>query len=149
MQAMSRVRRTFALTVALSVAISTAASAQEGARTSISGLATGRQPRLGIDGRFDEGFGLAVDRVRWGTPAARLGLEAGDVIRAINGHWLRTELDYWRQLRDSQGELRLVVVDVRTGRLISRTVYIGPRYADFSSSPAAYGGDPNIGRFEK
>ncbi|HEX5103286.1 MAG TPA: PDZ domain-containing protein [Pirellulaceae bacterium] len=139
----------FALTVALALAISAAASAQDGARASISGLATGRQPRLGIYGKFDDGFGLAVDRVRWGTPAARLGLEAGDVIRAINGHWLRNERDYWRQLRDSKGEVRLVVVDVRTGRLISRNVFIGPRYADFSSSPAAYGGDPNIGRFEK
>lgn len=77
-------------------------------------------PPLGIHGRFEHGYGLVVERVGWGSPAGRIGLEPGDVIRAIDGRWLRTEADYRRQLRDSDGNLTVIIRDVRTGRLLSR-----------------------------
>jgi S1-C subfamily serine protease len=85
-------------------------------------ITSGGQQWLGVKGHFDYGYGMVVDRVRWASPAGRIGLEPGDVIRAINGRWLRTENDFNRQLRDSDGLVQLVVEDVRTGRLISRAV---------------------------
>ena len=79
---------------------------------------------LGIQGRFDHGYGLVVERVRRGSPAGRIGLEPGDVIRAIDGRWLWTEADYRRQLRNSDGNLQVIVRDVRTGQLLSRSMTV-------------------------
>jgi S1-C subfamily serine protease len=80
--------------------------------------------RLGIQGRFEEGYGLVVERVRFGSAAGRLGLESGDVIRAIDGRWLRTEVDYRRQLKDAEFNAQLIIRDVRTGRLLQRPVEV-------------------------
>lgn len=82
-------------------------------------------PRLGFQGHFDHGIGMHVEHVYYGTPASRMGLEPGDVIRAINGRWLRTQNDYFRELSYSGGYVRLVVQDVRSGRLVSRSAYLG------------------------
>jgi len=87
---------------------------------------------LGIQGRFDHGYGLVVERVRRGSPAGRIGLEPGDVVRAIDGRWLRTEADYRRQLRSlsadgqrvARSSVQLIIRDVRTGRLLRRPVQI-------------------------
>jgi Trypsin-like serine proteases, typically periplasmic, contain C-terminal PDZ domain len=81
-------------------------------------------PRLGIYGHFEFGYGMVVDSVVWGTPAARSGLESGDVIRAINGRWINSQSDYFRALAYSGGYARLLVQDVRTGALVSRTAYL-------------------------
>jgi S1-C subfamily serine protease len=81
-----------------------------------------RRSRLGIQGRFEEGYGLVVERVRFRSPAGQLGLEAGDVIRAIDGRWLRTEADYRRQLRNADLSAQLIIRDVRTGRLLLRPI---------------------------
>jgi S1-C subfamily serine protease len=87
-------------------------------------IAAAQQPanvRLGVRGHFEQGYGMVIDSVRWRGAAARIGLEPGDVIRSINGRWLRTEADYRRQLR-AKSSVRLVVEDVRTGRLIARPI---------------------------
>lgn len=81
-------------------------------------------PRLGFHGHFEWGYGMAVDSVVWGTPAARIGLEGGDVILAINGHRLRSEWDYHRLLRASGGYVRLAIQDWRTGAVVARTAYL-------------------------
>jgi S1-C subfamily serine protease len=81
-------------------------------------------PPLGIHGRFEHGYGQVVERVRWGSPAGRIGLEPGDVIRAIDGRWLRTEADYRRQLRRAEVSALLIVRDVRTGKLLRRPVQL-------------------------
>ena len=86
-----------------------------------------RPLRLGVQGRFEEGYGLVVERVRFRSPAGQLGLEPGDVIRAIDGRWLRTEVDYRRQLRDANFSAQLIIRDVRTGRLLSRPVEVRRR----------------------
>jgi S1-C subfamily serine protease len=83
-----------------------------------------RRSRLGIQGRFEEGYGLVVERVRFRSPAGQLGLKSGDVIRAIDGRWLRTEADYRRQLRDADFSAQLIIRDVRTGRLLLRPVEV-------------------------
>jgi len=81
--------------------------------------------RLGIYGHFEWGLGMVVDSVAWGTPAAQIGLEPGDVIRAINGRWLHSDIDYFQALRYSGGYARIMVQDVRSGALISRTAFLG------------------------
>jgi S1-C subfamily serine protease len=92
--------------------------------------AAAQQPpsRLGIDGHFEHGYGFVLHAVRWRSPAARIGLEPGDVIRAVEGRWLRTPQDLRRELLRNEGTPRLIVEDVRTGRLISRPI-------DLSGSP--------------
>jgi S1-C subfamily serine protease len=64
---------------------------------------------------------MHVEYVPFGTPASRIGLEAGDVIRAVNGRWLRSQDDYFHALAHSGGYVRLVVEDVRSGRLVTRS----------------------------
>ena len=91
------------------------------------GAQDARPLRLGVQGRFEEGFGLVVERVRFRSPAGRLGLEAGDVIRAIDGRWLRTEADYRRQLREMEDGTPLIIRDVRTGQLLRRPIEVRRR----------------------
>ena len=85
-------------------------------------------PRLGIYGHFQWGLGMVVDSVVWGTPAARVGLESGDVIRAINGRVIRSEWDYFQALGSSGGYARLSVQDVRSGVIVTRTAFLGGDY---------------------
>jgi S1-C subfamily serine protease len=82
-------------------------------------------PRLGIYGHFEWGRGMVVDSVAWGTPAARMGLEPGDLIRAINGRPVESEWDYFQALSYSGGYARVTVRDVRSGMLITRTAFVG------------------------
>jgi S1-C subfamily serine protease len=82
-------------------------------------------PQLGIYGHFEWSYGMVVDDVLWGTPASRMGLEPGDVILAVNGCTLRSEYDYFRALRYGGNYARLVIQDVRTGTVVSRTALLG------------------------
>lgn len=82
-------------------------------------------PRLGILGHFHRGHGMVVDSVVWGSPAERMGLEPGDIIRSINGRWLHSESDYFRALSYSDGYVQLLVEDVRSGALLPRTAFLG------------------------
>lgn len=84
----------------------------------------GGTPRLGILGHFDWGHGMHVDSVMWGTPAQQMGLEPGDVIRSINGRWLRTESDYFVAMSYSGSHVRVLVEDVRTGALVPRIAHL-------------------------
>lgn len=99
-------------------------------------IAAGQQPpqqrRLGIRGHFEYGYGLVLDSVRWRSAAAGVGLEPGDVIRSIDGRWLRTDEGYGRALQRRGNNVRLIVEDVRTGRLISRSINLrsSPRDGD-------------------
>jgi len=96
-------------------------------------------PRLGIYGHFQWGLGMVVDSVVWGTPAARVGLEPGDVIRAINGRVIRSEWDYFQSLGSSGGYARLSVQDVRSGMIITRTAFLGggDYYSGYSGGSVA------------
>lgn len=82
-------------------------------------------PRLGIHGHFHWGLGMVVDSVVYGMPASHVGLEAGDVIRAINGRPIQSEADYFRALTYSGGHVALLVQDMRTGSLVTRTTVLG------------------------
>ncbi len=111
--------------VAVCVVSLTGAAAGQDASGSVARSNPARSSRrLGIQGHFEYGYGLVVERVRWGSPAGRLGLERGDVIRAVDNRWLRTEADLRRQLRDADATAQLTVRDVRTGRLLRRPVQV-------------------------
>jgi len=82
------------------------------------------QPRLGFEGHYDYGHGMHVDRVPWGTLASRIGLEADDVIVAIDGQRIRSLGHYYSLLRHSGGRATLYIEDHRTGRVVTRNVWL-------------------------
>lgn len=57
-------------------------------------------PRLGFYSQFVQGQGAHVTGVRHGSEAARLGLEAGDMIVGINGQKLMSKHDWNTILAD-------------------------------------------------
>jgi len=93
-------------------------------------------PRLGFDSYFD-GYAEVVTNVRWGSPAARIGLEPGDRVLAINGRRLRHEGQWYDEIRRAvhEGHVTLAIRDWRTGRIAYRTHHLGggpvitPKYA--------------------
>jgi len=62
--------------------------------------------------------GMYVYHVHRGTPAAEAGLESGDIVVTIDGMGFRTRAGYLKALRYASQRPSLVVVDVRTGRLV-------------------------------
>ncbi len=88
-----------------------------------------RQPYLGFNGdvvnlpanlgipRDFNLKGMRVRSVRWGSPAARAGLERGDIVVTIDGIAFRNNAGYLQALRMSSQQPSLMVVNVRNGRL--------------------------------
>ena len=74
-------------------------------------------PRLGVTGQFQYGWGFKVQSVVPGSPAAQMGLEAGDVIKNLNNFRItstRSIGDALRHARDYYGgDLHLTVDNVR------------------------------------
>lgn len=74
-------------------------------------------PRLGFTGHMHYGQGMYVERVRRGSLAERLGLEAGDIIVEINGRRIRSDRDYaWALTEAAQhhdGHIDLLIDNVR------------------------------------
>jgi hypothetical protein len=66
------------------------------------------------------GPGMKVEKVTPGSPAARLGLEAGDVILSVNGQPVRSQADYARLLDHAGGRVRLEILNGRDGKKIIR-----------------------------
>jgi membrane-associated protease RseP (regulator of RpoE activity) len=60
-------------------------------------------------------YGLQVTQVVPWSPAARLGIEAGDIIVAVNGQSTRTMADLNRLLARSLRPARLSIIDGNTG----------------------------------
>jgi hypothetical protein len=92
---------------------------------SLGGGAGGRRPvaasgyRLGA--RVQAGAqGMKIERVTPGSPAARLGLEAGDVILSVNGQPVRNQADYARLLDQGGGRVRLEILNGRDGKKVVR-----------------------------
>jgi S1-C subfamily serine protease len=94
---------------------------------------------LGVHGLENGGRGIAVYAVQPNSPAARLGLEQGDVILSINDNTIRTASGYAQALRNCLGAADLVFRDVRGGRVKSVTVELENRGF---GSPGAMGGPP-------
>jgi hypothetical protein len=71
--------------------------------------------------------GMKIEQVTPGSPAARLGLEAGDVILSVNGRPVRNAADYARSLDQGGGRVRLEILDARSGKVVIRdNVMLGP-----------------------
>lgn len=85
-------------------------------------------PRFGFSSYNIYGIGERVTGVRWGSLAARIGLERGDVILAMNGFPLTYHGAWNDSLREAMyngGWVQLTIRDVRTGRLAVRETYVG------------------------
>src|SRR5262249_23849459 len=77
---------------------------------------------LGLTFVENQGNGLRIMKVGRGSPAARAGLEAGDVIVSAGGVHLSNREVFFRAVERSNGTLRLVLRDFRTGKLYYRTL---------------------------
>jgi S1-C subfamily serine protease len=95
-----------------------------------------RQPLLGFSGhlvRIDRHlgggrhYGMHVDSVQRGSPAARMGLERGDIVVTIDNVAFRSHEGYLRALRLAGQRPSLVIIDVRTGRMIRRSCQLPHR----------------------
>lgn len=102
----------------LSLALGGSATAEESTRLQDAASS------LGFTGHFERHHGMVVDRVHYGTPAWRLELERGDVVQSINGERIRSPKHFAELLRGSPYRVQLTVVDVRTGRLAGRSVFL-------------------------
>ncbi len=80
------------------------------------------RPSLGVHAYENGGKGLAVWATRPGGPAARIGLERGDVILAVDGRAIATVGDYAEALALAKVELSLRVRNVRDGSIIESRV---------------------------
>lgn len=74
--------------------------------------------RLGAIGQGITGQGVKVTQVYAGSAAQRIGLEVGDVIRAINGVGVDRTDEYTRLVRESGEDIALDVLDWRTGNVV-------------------------------
>lgn len=70
--------------------------------------------RFGFDGRIK---GMRVNWVKRGAPAARMGLERGDIILTIDNIAFRSHAGYLAALRMSSQRPGLMIINVRNGRL--------------------------------
>lgn len=95
---------------------------------------------LGVQGR-DVRDGFRITEVYRHSPAARAGLEPGDVIHAVNGEPVRCEYDLLMLLRSSGGHADMLVHDVRRDRDVKIHVDLVP-----ASSGPVYSGRPTYGR---
>ncbi|MDB5349311.1 MAG: peptidase caspase catalytic subunit p20 [Planctomycetota bacterium] len=74
--------------------------------------------RLGALGQGMPGVGVKVVRVFEGSAAQKMGLEANDVIRAMNGVGVDDTTEYVRLIKNSGEQMTLDVRDWRTGKLV-------------------------------
>ncbi len=95
-----------------------------------------KQPKLGFSGTLvklpqDMGVGMRINRVDRRSPASKMGLERGDIIVAIDNTGFTTWKGYYHALRRASQKPSIVLINVRTGRLIRRSCHI-PHQQDWS-----------------
>jgi S1-C subfamily serine protease len=76
---------------------------------------------LGVIGKYTRD-GMLLSTIIPGTPAARLGLQSGDLILKINNQFIGNQADLCTVLNSSGGSATLVVRSGRTGRVGSLDV---------------------------
>ena len=87
----------------------------------------GPLPQLGFSGYLVPGKGEYVLSVDPGTAAARIGLEPGDVILAVNGHGVARQgawSEAMLQAGPHGGSLTLRIRSGQTGRVTDRTCHV-------------------------
>lgn len=119
--------RRFVLFAAVAACVLTFCSVQQ---------AAAGQPRLGFDGtlvNLPRAFrqdapkangrtvrGVRINWVKRGSPAARMGLERGDIIVTIDNVAFSTWDGYYAALRMASQQPRIVLINVRNGRPTSK-----------------------------
>lgn len=108
-----------------------------------------RQPHLGFDGdlvklpkKFDEMFdgnliGMKVNSVNRGSPAARMGLERGDIIINIDNWSFKSYDGYKAALRQASEKPSIVLINVRTNKLTRRSCNL-PHIVDEGEHPDTF-----------
>ena len=84
-------------------------------------------PKFGFASTNLNGFGERIVSVRYGSRAAALGLEPGDVILSLNGYKLSYPASWSDALAQALYDgnyVRLKVRDVRTGNIRFRETYV-------------------------
>ena len=88
-------------------------------------------PTLGYTYQVVPGYGFQVTSVVWGSPAARLGLEAGDMVLSINGvrmTYLGADVPVRAHAARQSGWVNLAIRDVRTGVVQFRSTNLFESY---------------------
>jgi len=83
---------------------------------------------LGVS-THDHGHGPEVVYISHGSPASRIGLEQGDIIHEVDGIPVTTRWELSNALRYSDGYVRLLIEDVRTGQYVYRMVRLARQNA--------------------
>lgn len=79
-------------------------------------------PRLGVpapEGTANRG--MRVNRITQNLPAARLGLELGDIVVSVDSMRFTSYGGFQHALRCAGQRPSFIIIDVRTGRLVRRT----------------------------
>jgi serine protease Do len=95
-----------------------------------------RRPRLGVEVgpvsaadaeafRLPAVAGAVIRAVQAGTPAARAGIEMGDVVVALNGHAIRTQSQFMEELARLRPGDRATLDIIRYGQRLRKTVELG------------------------
>jgi len=91
-------------------------------------LAVQVQPRVvPLPGPAPQIYGQQVTQVVPGSPAARVGLEPGDILVTGNRIPLTCRQRLTQAIGQSRGYLQLGVINVRTGQLVHLTAYPDPQ----------------------
>ena len=84
-------------------------------------------PKFGMSLSRIEGYGMRVNYVAPNSRAARMGIEAGDILMRMNNHRLK-RLGNWKaglyEAVASDGQVRIVIRDVRTGKFVQRSTWV-------------------------
>ena len=82
---------------------------------------------IGVDDRVDGGRGALVSRVQPDSPAERLGLREGDVVRKVNGEVVDGQAGVIAAIRDMSPGDSVTIEYERDGKSLSGTVTLAPR----------------------
>lgn len=85
---------------------------------------------FGAAGEEAPGQGVKITTLVPNSPAALLGLEAGDVIQSINDRPIRTLAEYYAAVAESDDEMRLSVINVRDGQMLNAIAMLDRRAVD-------------------
>ena len=104
-------------------------------------------PRFGFSSYNINGVGERVTYVRWGSLASQFGLERGDLILSMNGHRLTYHGSWNDALEDAffhhDGLVRLKIRNVRSGFVVTRSMFLGDGGGIGPITPKMHTGQPS------
>jgi S1-C subfamily serine protease len=101
------------------------------------GVAVSVTPLTAPGGAGIPAYGLLIHNVAPGSPAARAGLEAGDILVQANQHRLDSPQNLSAAIQSAGGSLLLTVIDVRTQGIANLHVSLGSpgSYVELRAEP--------------